>query len=149
VEQIKASTNAHTVGSTLFTDAQKLKDQHRAKTRDPQGTGTKKSTAGADGLIDSDSEDEKVVQASKRKAGPEIHTTKPPSTGASMPKAAPPPSKKVKSAASVILDHKQAGGRADEQYQVPGRRHLRWERFRLRPRAMTLVRPKTTQMMTT
>lgn len=75
-------------------DEQKLKDAHRDKAREEQG-GEKKATAGHDGLIDSDSEDEKVVQATKRKAAPAAKSA--PETTET--KSAPPPQKKAKSAA--------------------------------------------------
>lgn len=98
VEQIKASTAVRMAAQTEFS-CQKLKDQHWNKTRNPLGDGSKKSKPGADGLIDSDSEDEKVVQATKRKAGLGEADSKPALTVPTKSQAGPRAPKKARSAA--------------------------------------------------
>lgn len=94
------SRRAHRLSPSVgpLADVKKLKDQHWARTRDPHGAGAKKSRTAADGLIDSDSEDEKVVQATKRKAAP-VENSKPLTGGPVKPKIVAPPQKKAKSAA--------------------------------------------------
>ena len=88
-----------------------MKDDHRARrpVRPDEGGESKAGRIRADGIIDSDSEDEKVVQAAKRKSPakdaadqvvPEIDTKPAPTEPTKIErKTAPPPAKRAKTAA--------------------------------------------------
>lgn len=68
-----------------------MKEEHRSK-KEESGDG--KISVGPDGMIESDSEDERVMQAAKRKPENKAESS------ASLPKIPPP--KKAKTAAYVL-----------------------------------------------